>query len=296
MPSLPRDQNEAGPQSLLAILLGDYTWRLVRAPVPTSVFVRLLLEFGVTEAAARVALERVSQRGLLVKQKIGRVAHFRLSPFAVGRHRERGRHIMGFGAPGKHWDGTWTLLLTSIPETQRESRAQLRSRLLARGFARLYDAVWARPGRAALESARELLRDFPGIQSTLLSTTMEASTGGSDPLAAFDLVTPARAYAAFIRQQGPTLRRALKGPCSAAQALVLRTRLMDAWRAVIKLDPDLPDDLLPRDFLRQQARAIFIQAYDALGPLAEQRLHQIVQEHRPDIASQLHHHRSEDML
>jgi phenylacetic acid degradation operon negative regulatory protein len=296
MPSLPRDQQEAGPQSLLAILLGDYNWRLVREPVPAGVFVRLLTEFGITQAAARVALDRVCHRGLLIKHKSGRATHFSFSPSATQRHRERGRHIMGFGAPGAAWDGSWTLLLTSIPEQQRELRAQLRARLQAQGFARLYDAVWARPGRPALERASSVLQDLPEIQATLLSARIENTAGGGDPLSAFDLPALAQAYDAFIAGHAPLQRRARKMNIEASEALVLRTRLMDAWRAVIKLDPALPDALLPPRFPRQRARLLFIETYDALGPLAEQRLRQLVAEFRPDIAAQLRHHRSSDLL
>ena len=296
MASLPRDQQEAGPQSLLAILLGDYTWRLVREPVPAAVFVRLLTEFGVTEAAARVAIERVSKRGLLTKQKAGRAAYFTFSSYATVRHRDRGRHIMGFGAPRSPWDGTWTVLLTSIPEKQRELRAQLRTRLQAQGFARLYDAVWARPGRAALERGHSVLQALPEIQATLLSTSVQAVAGGGDPLLAYDLPSLAAAYDDFITGHTELQRRTRRARVDASATLVLRTRLMDAWRSVIRLDPELPDELLPAKFPRAHARSLFIETYDALGPLAEQRLHQIVGAFRPDISVQLHHHRSADLL
>jgi phenylacetic acid degradation operon negative regulatory protein len=295
MATLPRSQQNAGPQSLLAILLGDYTWRLVREPIPATVYVRVLTEFGISDAAARIALDRVHKRGLLVKHKSGRNALFSFTPLAVSRHRERARHIMGFGAPQAPWDSTWTLLLTSVPEKQRELRAQLRARLTAQGFARVYDAVWARPGHQALDRARAVLAELPELQATLVNASLEMAAAGGDPLRAYDLSTLADAYESFLHDHAALQLRTRTGQIGVAESLVVRTRLMDAWRSVIRTDPELPDVLLPAQFPRIRARDLFIGTYDALGPLAEERLHQIVAETRPDVALQLHHHRSADV-
>lgn len=125
---------------------------------------------------------------------------------------------------------------------------------------------------------------------------MQAVAGGGDPLLAYDVPALAAAYDGFVASQTELHKRTRRGRVDASVALVLRTRLMDAWRSVIRLDPELPDELLPAKFPRLHARTMFIETYDALGPLAEQRLHQIVGEFRPDISVQLHYHRSGDLL
>src|SRR5690606_26046193 len=43
-------------------------------------------------------------------------------------------------------------------------------------------------------------------------------------------------------------------------------------RALALTDPQLPDELLPADWPRNTARARVVEAYDALGPLAELRV------------------------
>jgi DNA-binding transcriptional regulator PaaX len=188
-----RDRQTAGTQSLLATLLGDYSWGDIGAPVPASVFTRVLAEFGISEMAARLALERVAARGLLVRIKDGRSVLYALSDWAITRHRERFAHILGVEGQQAGWDGTWTLVLASVPEAQREQRAQLRARLLAAGFARLYDAAWLRPGSAAVATARALLESLDTaepLQVTVLSARHEAGFGGRDPLEAYDRLGP----------------------------------------------------------------------------------------------------------
>jgi phenylacetic acid degradation operon negative regulatory protein len=79
------------------------------------------------------------------------------------------------------------------------------------------------------------------------------------------------------------------GQVGAAEALVARTRVMDVWRQFPNLDPELPEDALPGGWPRRRAQAIFADAYDALGPLAEVRFQQIVGEDVPDLARHARH-------
>jgi phenylacetic acid degradation operon negative regulatory protein len=290
-----RDRQTAGTQSLLATLLGDYSWGDIGAPVPASVFTRVLAEFGISEMAARLALERVAARGLLVRIKDGRSVLYALSDWAITRHRERFAHILGVEGQQAGWDGTWTLVLASVPEAQREQRAQLRARLLAAGFARLYDAAWLRPGSAAVATARALLESLDTaepLQVTVLSARHEAGFGGRDPLEAYDLKATAAAYATFLARHTPLVRSAREGRTRDADAFVRRTRLMDAWRSAIRSDPELPAELLPAGFPRAAARALFVEAYDRLGPPAAERLRRIVAEVSPEIAPHLRHRAS----
>jgi phenylacetic acid degradation operon negative regulatory protein len=62
----------------------------------------------------------------------------------------------------------------------------------------------------------------------------------------------------------------------ASEALITRTALMDIWRNFPNLDPELPDQVLPSGWPRRQARGIFAEDYDGLGPLAEVRVKQVV--------------------
>ena len=68
-----------------------------------------------------------------------------------------------------------------------------------------------------------------------------------------------------------------------------------AWRSFPALDPDLPGELLPADWPREQARQLFIATYDDLGPLAQRRVQQILARYAPDLARAATCHRSDSL-
>jgi phenylacetic acid degradation operon negative regulatory protein len=74
------------------------------------------------------------------------------------------------------------------------------------------------------------------------------------------------------------------GTVSPSDALVIRTKVFDAWRIFPGLDPGLPDELLPADWPRAQARQLFTELYDGLAPLAALRFRQIIAVHDDSLA------------
>ena len=64
---------------------------------------------------------------------------------------------------------------------------------------------------------------------------------------------------------------------------------MDEWRQFPDLDPELPGDVLPTGWPRNEARQVFAHVYDALGPLAELRVRQILAEYAPELAGKARH-------
>jgi phenylacetic acid degradation operon negative regulatory protein len=287
-----RNRETNGTQSLVRTLLGDYTWADAGEPIPAGVFTRVMAEFGISDMAARLALERVAGHGFLQREKQGRAVLYRLSAWALAKHQERFARLLGTDTKPAPWDGKWTLVLASVPEAQRELRAQLRTRLLAARFARLYDAAWLRPGAAAVQTARAVLESLgplDALQATVLCARHEAGFGGRNPLEAYDLNTVASHYADFIQQYGPLVKRAREGQVPSSDALVRRTQLMDAWRSAVRSDPALPVELLPANFPRESARALFVEAYDLLGPPAADQLRRLVASVRPEIAPRIHH-------
>jgi hypothetical protein len=91
---------------------------------------------------------------------------------------------------------------------------------------------------------------------------------------------------ASSRRPAADLQRALQ------EALIARTEAMDIWRTFPGSDPDLPQELLPRTWVRADAHAIFTEIYDGLGPLGETRFRQILGEHAPELVPLVRHHTS----
>lgn len=286
---LPRMQSGSQPQHLLITLLGDY-WLDRPEQLPSAALVRLVGEFGVTPVGARAALSRLTRRGLLSSSKVGRRTYYGLTERTKRVLAEGSQRIFTFGTSSAPWDGRWTVAAFSVPEDQRELRHTLRSKLRWLGFAPLYDGMWVSPRNAA-QAVLDALREVGVERVTVMTATYHAGGPlGGDPISAWDLGYLRKVYEQFIDQYEPLLARVRRGDVGTAEALIARTKVMDTWRNFPNLDPELPDELLPEGWPRRHARAIFAEVYNALGPLGEVRVRQILAEFAPELTSLVRHH------
>ena len=282
---LPRSQAGAQPQHLIVTLFGDY-WLERPEHLPSAALVALAGEFGVSPTSARAALSRLARRGLLTPSKSGRNTYYGLTRRAERVLRAGQARIVSFArTPARPWDGTWVVVVFSVPERRRDVRHMLRNRLRWLGFATLYDGVWVSPRPVAAACVRAL-RELGVDQATVLeSSALHPAPGGpGHPLAAWDLDELRAGYDGFVAEFAPVRERAHGGRVSAAEALVTRTAVMDAWRSFPALDPDLPPSMLPDRWPRDEARETFADVYDALGPLAELRFRQVLADVSPELA------------
>jgi phenylacetic acid degradation operon negative regulatory protein len=291
---LPRSQVGPSPQHLLVTLLGDY-WLTRQELLPSAALVAMIEEFGVSEVGARAALGRLSRRGLLQSSKVGRNTFYGLNREVAARVMAGGRRIMEFGT-NETWNGAWSVVTYSLPEDRRDTRYLLRSRLRWMGFAPLYDGVWVSPTADPI-SVSQLLAELGVDTATVLSATSAGLPGtGRAPIEAWDLVALRVTYEQFLtrcRRMLVTLRR---GGTSPRKALQARTSVMDTYRTFPGLDPELPLELMPKNWPRPAARDLFIEVYDSLVPLAEVRVREIISAFDPKLAVLARCHTSTELL
>ena len=291
---LPRQQRGTPPQHLLTTILGDYWWGR-REGLPSAALVALAGEFSVTPVAARAALSRLIRRGLLKVERQGRRASYALTEEAERVLTEGIQRIVAFGMAAPTWDGRWTVAAFSLPEQSRDLRHLLRTRLRWLGFAALYDGMWVSAHDVGA-AARKVLEELGVEQSTVLHAEVVEGSGGRPPIAAWDIDELRRTYQDFLDAYAPLRERVAHGEVGATEALVARTELMDTWRTLPGLDPELPRELLPDNWPLRGARALFAEVYDGLGPLAEIRVRQIVGKFNPELASLVRHHTTTSIL
>jgi phenylacetic acid degradation operon negative regulatory protein len=284
---LPRTQAGTTPQHLLMTLLGDY-WLGRTEHLPSAALVDLLAEFEISEPSTRAALNRLAKRGLLVSSKRGRNTYYGLSPRAVPLLRDTLKRIVTFGTQATPWDGKWTVVAFSVPETQRQLRHSIRSSLRWLGFAALYDGLWCSPWQEQ-DSALAVLERL-GINSATLMRAEIDSRSAMQALSAWDLEALRLQYYEFEQEFLPILEEAKRGTLSPSEALVQRTRVMDSWRNFLGVEPDLPAELLPDDWPRSKMRELFVELYLSLAMVAKVRCEQIVSKHSPEAAALLTHH------
>ena len=289
---LPRTQT-GSPQHLLTTLLGDY-WLLRPELLPGAALIALLGEFDITPTAARAAVNRLNRRRLLVTAKAGRNALYGIAPGAVDLLAEGAYRFVSFGATSEEWDGQWTLAAFSLPEEQRDLRYPLRSQLRWLGFAPLYDGMWISP-RPIADQARAVLAEL-NLRDATVFRAVEVLGAGRRPIDAWDLDEIDRMYSDFVTAYGGLRKRIRDGGVTATQALLARTRIIDSWRSFPGRDPDLPSELLPERWPRAEAHEIFVEVYDALGPLAAIRVRQILGNIAPELADLVGFHTTASLL
>jgi phenylacetic acid degradation operon negative regulatory protein len=289
-----RESRDGTASELLATLMGDY-WFHSRGYIPSAALVRLLGELGVGADATRAALSRLARKGWLEGERRGRRTAYRLAPAIADAAIEQGRHLMRFGAEPVTWDGVWTCVAFSVPEGDAHLRPLLRRRLRALKLGALFDGLWITP-HAPLDALDRCLAELGIADAAVLRATEVPRPAGVALVAAWDLPALRRRYDELLALVDDVAGRLDHGTVAPAEALVARTGLMRRWRSLAMSDPRLPDVLLPPDWPRRAVRDGFVAAYDALGPLAEQRVRELAGDGTDGPDDDPRHHRVGDLV
>ncbi|KLU08357.1 hypothetical protein ABL57_18370 [Kocuria sp. SM24M-10] len=270
------------PRQMLLTLLADY-WLTPGARVPSSALVELMGDFGITEAGARTVLSRLSREERVVVSREGRRTFYALSSRL--RYRLLGglNRISTFGWEPYELD-RWTCVAFSVPEDQRGARHKLRTGLQWLGFAPLYDGLWVCP-RSVVPEVETLVTSL-GITAASVFQADITGIGAAygRPTDAWDLGNIQGIYRDFLSDAETVVKAIDAGAFDSRQALVWRTELMNVWRAFPKVDPGLPESMLPPEWPRQRARAIFERLYLELSSPAQRRIREVVTRHQPEYA------------
>jgi phenylacetic acid degradation operon negative regulatory protein len=266
---LPRRQAGNSPQGLTVTLLADYTLGTL-AWLPSAAVVALLEEAGVSRPGARTAISRLARRGVLEGRRQGRQSSYRLTPAAAMFLTVGASAILSPTDGIEPWDEHWTLVAFSFPQRESAERRGLRAQLRWMGFAPLYDGLWVSPREFSGKARAQLEQLALGAMTVFRARHVDLSAAaGRAPLDAWDTAAIAGEYASFIEGWSAVPPRMHAGRISGAEAVRVRTEVMDTYRRLPILDPQLPARLLPAGWLREPARDLFAALYDGLAKTAE---------------------------
>ncbi|GHE78281.1 PaaX family transcriptional regulator [Streptomyces spiralis] len=247
---------QPAPRSLIVTLYGAYG-RFAPGPVPVAELIRLLAAVGVDAPSVRSSVSRLKRRGLLVPARTEQgAAGYELSPEARQLLDDGDRRIYATAPPA---DEGWVLAVFSVPESERNKRHVLRSRLAGLGFGTAAPGVWIAPARLYEETRHTLRRlrldayvDF--FRGEHLGFTPTAAAVGRW----WDLAAIAKQHEAFLGRHAHVLhsweRRADTPPEDAYRDYLLA---LDSWRHLPYVDPGLPARLLPADWPGARSAAVF---------------------------------------
>lgn len=238
------------PQSLMFSFLGIYALHRDVAVYSGSV-IDVFARLNVSEEAVRSTLARMVKRNLLTRHRRGRKVYFGLTPHAAEVLRDGRRRVWETGAVNRDWDGTWTVVGFSLPDSRRSTRNDLRSQLIWNGFGLLQNGLWIAPGE---NDVTDIITSLElGDHVTVLTASAFKPTEATDLVRkAFDIERIAGRYRAFLTQWD--VPRPLPGaPDDLARQLLLHTD----WLQLIRQDPHLPAVHLPPDWPAIRAEQVF---------------------------------------
>jgi phenylacetic acid degradation operon negative regulatory protein len=251
------------PRSLIVTFYGAYG-RFAPGPVPVAELIRLLAAVGVDAPSVRSSVSRLKRRGLLLPERTaGGAAGYALSPAARQLLEDGDRRVYAAAAPR---DEGWVLAVFSVPESERQKRHVLRSRLAGLGFGAAAPGVWIAPARLYEETRHALARLrldpyvdlFRGEHLGFAATTEAVARW-------WDLTAIAKQHEAFLDAHAPVLhaweRRADTPPEEAYRDYLLA---LDSWRHLPYADPGLPAELLPGDWPGARSAAVFRDLHERL--------------------------------
>ena len=214
---------------------------------------------GFTPEATRTALHRMAAEGWVAPRRSGRYSVYSLTAAGVERLEEAAARIYRLRAAD--WDGRWHLLV--CPAAGRNP--QVARELQWTGHGRLSADVWVSPHPQGRRLAR--LVDAHGLDDLAVQfdTVTAADMAQSHRIVAtaWDVTELRAAHQAFIDQWAPA-----KAPADPEEAFATRIRLVHHWRSFLFMDPGLPAELLPTDWLGDEAARVFRTLYEAVDSAA----------------------------
>jgi phenylacetic acid degradation operon negative regulatory protein len=253
------------PQSVLMTMLGRYCAE-ANPPIATAGYIDVLGRISVSEHATRLTVTRMTERGLLERVKVGRIAYFRATEVALNVVRNQDTRTFSESAEPPGADGVWTILSFSMPESLRNERHLLRRRLAWEGFGLLRDGVWIAPGD----------RDVTAIIQDLLSGTdqddrrIEAFTAHPKFTDIHGMISRtwkldelAEHYQEFLADWD------VPAPApEAADDLGRDLLLITAWRQLLRETPRLPARHLPAGWPAERCHDLFATLHERYEPEA----------------------------
>lgn len=231
--------------------------------------IRALAALDFNPGTVRAIISRMKSKGLLQNRRVGRHSFYRLTD--VGLQQVRYGEDRTFGPSDDEWDGRWTVVTYLVPEKYREHREILRRSLAWFGFGALAPSIWISPYPLSAEAETKWRRHEvwkylyifraeylkPGDMQTLVSHAWPhlPEIGGR--------------YRAYAAKYEPILHRFETGDLQDEECFAARLRSLFEFVAINLEDPALPPSLLPEDWPRPSARALFKELLSALTEPAE---------------------------
>ena len=222
---------------------------------------RFTSELGISSNASRAAICRLAKQGWLERVAADRQIFYALTP--VGRERLEEIRPRIFSSRHGTWDGQWTILTYSVPERLSHHRDRLRRELTFLGFGSITRGTWISPNMLVEPTLRHLsLRSLDQYVHLFRARQVSSQSHSILIKRCYNLGAVHRRYGRFIKYwRGYRVRMSATNLPSNRDCFVAKMRLLYDFGDFLYLDPFLPAELLPSDWLGYDAWRLFRDSY-----------------------------------
>ncbi|MDI6810590.1 MAG: PaaX family transcriptional regulator C-terminal domain-containing protein [archaeon] len=239
-------------KAILSLLLREGT-------VPVERLIKILRSFKESEASVRTSLSRLKKEGFLESRKSNKSALYSLTDLGKDAIIFKNYKLL---MRERNWDGQWHIVTFDIPEKLRYSRDALRKKLLSLGYGTLHSSVMISPYDKGAE-IKETVKEY-GIEDYVefFFAKYEGHKDIKDLVPKiWDLRWLEREYKKFIAiyvHELEELKMSVeKGDrIDPSYAFLKRIELNDSFSRIISVDPHLPRELLPDDWIGFKAERV----------------------------------------
>jgi phenylacetic acid degradation operon negative regulatory protein len=194
----------------------------------------------------------------LESSRHGRKVRWSLTPAGASLLQEGTERIYGFMRQNRAWDGRWLVLTVGVPESQRQLRHRLRTRLTWLGLGSPSPGLWVVPDASKADAVRAAVEELGLLERSLAwaGPALEAGDPAALLSSVWDLADVEKRYLGFIE------RFESEEVSTDREAFVAQVQLIQEWRRFPFLDPDLPVELLDHDWPGPRAASIFHERRD----------------------------------
>ena len=255
--------------------MGDYVHPAGGA-ARTLGLLEVLRVLGVGERAARSTLSRMKRRGWLESHRQGRRSSYQITPKGRALLEEGSRRL--FGPRPEPWNGTWHLIAYSLPGERRLTRHRLRTRLSWLGYGSLLPGtlIAAYPRTAEVTRVLHELEVHPYVH-VFANAQLDSDEQDRVVARCWDLPAIDTRYAGFVDHYAPILRdlrsrQERLGDLPADEGFVWRFWATYDYSQFPRIDPFLPEELLPRHWRGGAASQLLVELRALLHEPAERFL------------------------
>ena len=263
-------------RSVLVTVLGDSVLPVTKTLWLSSLF-ELAEPFGFSERLVRTSMFRLAAEGWMSNERIGRRSRYSMTLLAVRESEDADRRI--YSKESGNWDRSWTFAVVDTPSISTNERDRIVKHLRWHGFVALGRGLMASPS-VGVSSLRELLHLVQPAAAVPIGTSefdeLDGLVAEGYFADVFRTADTEAAYSRFLSRYEPWSSRDIETAAS-LEAYALRTMLVHELRRIRLRTPDIPPELLPREWIGDLAYDVAADLYSRLSRSAARALSQILE-------------------